>query len=634
MGLNFFLLGPPYIEWNDSVLEIPRRQVRALLYYVATYPSAIPQERLHYLFWENQSEITCRRNLSQLLSHARNILPDKEILISKNSLIMLDYDKIWCDVIEFKNLILTSKDNDQHAALQRAAALYRGPYLDGVQLPGGREFEYLVERERFNFERYYLNLLYKLVLVERRRKDFNAAIEYAYLYLAVDNLSEDIHRQIIILYGLTGRPERAIEQYKICEDVLEQELQTKVSNKTQVALQDALLGRHVETENVNREFPGNIRPVRNDPTFVNKDHLSRLDALVNAGDHGRWGIVLLRGEMGIGKSSLLEKYLERFRNETLILSKKCNPGSRSIRYWPIRQLCLAAGRSNHRALKNNPDIVDGITKRLLGLSNTHSPLDQENSSDILTQEKYFSTLLEMIYSLADAAEGLVLCIENLEWADKNSLDFILYLCHHLREKNILIFGSFCCEGNENISKFFHNVQVADDFLGVMHLEGIDLDTTLSIVKYWLGDFKESQMLAEKLHRISAGNPLFLTELLRWVEETDMSVSELVSNQSFPLPTSISKVVDFRLSSLNQSERMVLDSIATMGYSFEMDHILNQTGLPIQRILDALDELVNRHFLVTQSATYRFRSELIRQSVLEVMSPARRRFFEQDGLVNQ
>ena len=136
VGLKFYLLGPPYVTWNDSVLDIPRRQVRVLLYYLASYPNAVPQERLHYLLWNDKSEAVCRRNLSHLLTHVRSILPDKDVLTIKDSLVMLAPHKIWCDVVEFKNLIRSPKKDNRLETFKQAIEYYRGPFLDGLQFTG------------------------------------------------------------------------------------------------------------------------------------------------------------------------------------------------------------------------------------------------------------------------------------------------------------------------------------------------------------------------------------------------------------------------------------------------------------------------------------------------------------------
>ena len=97
------------------------------------------------------------------------------------------------------------------------------------------------------------------------------------------------------------------------------------------------------------------------------------------------------------------------------------------------------------------------------------------------------------------------------------------------------------------------------------------------------------------------------------------------NNSLQLPSTISKAVDFRLSRLSRVERRVLEVAAVTGYSFQFEQISDLSDLSIIQILDALDELVNRHFLFAHSAKYQFAHELLRQSVLDGMSPARREF---------
>ena len=374
-------------------------------------------------------------------------------------------------------------------------------------------------------------------------------------------------------------------------------------------------------------MPAQIRPVKDPPAFISKDNLARLIHCIHNGNNGPWGITLICGELGIGKASLLTKYLADHGQENLILRTKCNPGSRSIRYWPVRQLCRAASKANHHALTSNPNALNGITSENLRLPDVYLTPDSDNSSDHLSKEYCFTIFTEFIFGLADATEGLILCIENLEWADEDTLDFILYVCHQLKEKKILILGSYCCEGNEYLKKFIHNVQLTNDFLGNIKMQGIDLNTSFTIIKYWLGDFEDAYRVAEKLYRVSGENPFFLSELLRWILESNLLVSDLLQNNNISLPTSITKAVGFRLNLLSDVEMKVLEVAAIIGFSFYFDQIIELTDIPKMQIFDALDELVIRHLVVTKSSAYEFRHELIYHSVLEKISPARRKFFE-------
>jgi len=626
MNLKFYLFGPPQITWNDSVLDFSRRQVRVLLYYLASYPNAIPRERLHYLFWNDESETVCRRNLSHLLTHARNALPDKSVLIVKDSLIMLDPEKIWCDVVEFNKLIQSAHKDIRLQVFKEAIEYYRGPFLDGVQISEGREFENLIELERFNLERKFLNLLYKLILIEKQRGNYEPAIEYAYQYLAIDNLSEEIHRQLIMVYGLAGNRERASAQYKICEDLLWQELQSKPTIKTQVAYQQALsetLG-NVGNGQIQELYKNKMGPITYDPEYVSKKSLKRFtDVLDEMERAGMGGVAFVYGELGIGKSSLLTKVLRRYRKDRLIFRTRFEPGSHAVSYWPFKQF-----------LVNNIELNQAADQESIGSLNTvHDFLDKPKAAqdDTNSSEYYFHLFTNHILSLAAAPGGFVLCLEDLEWADEDTLSLLLYLSRHLADKKLVILGSYCCEDNENLKEFLDNIKLSNRFWGTMKLEGIDLDETFTMVKYWIGEARDEEQLVQALHRISGGNPFFISELLRWLAESGVSVPEFLQSKQFSLPATISKVVDYRLSRLNQMERRVLEIAAVIGFSFKFDQIGNLSDLPIMQILDALDELVNRHLLVGYPDKYQFAHEILHQSVLDGMSPARRQFLEKSYL---
>jgi len=610
------------------VLDISRRQVRVLLYYLASYPNAVPQERLHYLFWTDKSESECRRNLSHLLTHARSSLPEKDMLIVKDSLIMLDPQKIWCDTVEFKELIRSAQKDNRAEIFKQAAEYYRGPFLDGLQFSGEQEFENLIELERFNLERNYLNLLYKLILLEKQDGNNEAAIEYAYQYLTRDNLSEEVHRQLIILHGLTGNRERALAQYRICEELLERELHSKPSMKTQLAYQHVLADSSLGESSIFVTKAANVRPVKLNPLLVSANSCNEFTKLFNGvchADHG--GIIMLYGELGIGKSNLLTKVLSGHGKGKLIVRAQCDSGVQSLSYWPIKNLLM-------REFNSHPSIKAMISKYS---ENNRTPVNMvpAKAEDIIfdpaTKDKYFTLLVNSIVALADEPGGLIFCVEDLEWADTDTLELFLYLSHYSQNKKLWLIGSYCCPENEYLIDFLNKLQLSDGFAGSVKMQGMSMEEIASTIKIWVGDAKADPEFVERLHQLSGGNPFFVSEIMRWIVESGISLRELLTNKSLSLPSTISKTVDYRLGRLSQEERRVLEIAAVIGFSFKTDQIGEFSDLSIMQILDALDELVNRHFLFARSTQYQFVHELIRQAVLEGMSPARKKFLQETCL---
>lgn len=69
------LLDSCQVTWQEQPLSVPRRQTRALLYYLATRLEPVARARLTFLFWPDIPDATARRQLTRLVSSLRADLP-------------------------------------------------------------------------------------------------------------------------------------------------------------------------------------------------------------------------------------------------------------------------------------------------------------------------------------------------------------------------------------------------------------------------------------------------------------------------------------------------------------------------------------------------------------------------------
>jgi DNA-binding SARP family transcriptional activator len=222
--LSIHLLGLPIVQRASAYLEIPRREVRALLYRLATRLEPVSREQLCFLFWPDTPESSARRALSHLLTHLRNALPRAEAVLTWDEHIGLDPQYAWSDTAAFEQLRTASATSTRVEALQQAVVLYRGPFLSGISLNCSAEFELWVLGERRAWERLYLESLAVLIEAETAHSAYEAAITYAQRYLCADDLAEEVHRRLIELYAAIGDRAAAIRQFESCTAVLGSEL--------------------------------------------------------------------------------------------------------------------------------------------------------------------------------------------------------------------------------------------------------------------------------------------------------------------------------------------------------------------------------------------------------------------------
>src|SRR5512140_2114365 len=102
--LRINLLGPPQIQWDQATLVIPRKMLRAMLFYLACQPGGVGRAELLPLFWPNMSEEEARRRLRTALAKLRASLPDPSLLRVVQDEVSLDFRRVTVDVRLYQEL--------------------------------------------------------------------------------------------------------------------------------------------------------------------------------------------------------------------------------------------------------------------------------------------------------------------------------------------------------------------------------------------------------------------------------------------------------------------------------------------------------------------------------------------------
>ena len=151
----------------------------------------------------------------------------------------------WLDLEAFeastKRFLALPADGLEPAHAQGAEAIL--PLYEGDLLEGFYEDWALCERERLRMT--YLDCLVRLVRYHRQHGAFEQSIDYACSILRLDPLREDIHREIMWLYCQTGRRALAVQQHKICTEVLNSELGIAPMPETEALLAQIMSGAEV-----------------------------------------------------------------------------------------------------------------------------------------------------------------------------------------------------------------------------------------------------------------------------------------------------------------------------------------------------------------------------------------------------
>ena len=204
---------------GDEIM-LPGRKARALVAYLAVAGGRPqPRDRLAGLLWADSGEEQARTSLRQALSGLRKCLGDADLLMTDGATVGLAPSAVTCDVREFGAALADGSP----AALERAAAFYRGDLLEGFQAGAPAFDEWLtVERERWRQQA--LALLALLAESQEQAGQLECATQTTARLVALDSLREDAHRRLMTLYDRQGRQAAALKQYRLCRAILQREL--------------------------------------------------------------------------------------------------------------------------------------------------------------------------------------------------------------------------------------------------------------------------------------------------------------------------------------------------------------------------------------------------------------------------
>ena len=220
----------------------PRRKPLALLALIAAAGErGAERDWLAAMLWPELGETRARRALSQTLYSLRREL-DVDVL--RGTLrFTIDPSRLTSDAADFEAL---ARPGRSRRDLERAAALYSGPYLDGVHFPGCSDFDDWVEAGRAVHAGAYQGALRELARMAAAAADRPEAIKWLEQAVREFPLDSDVAAALAREYAASGRHGQAHASLAAHFSALQAELGTDPPSSL-VSLARELQGAAAET---------------------------------------------------------------------------------------------------------------------------------------------------------------------------------------------------------------------------------------------------------------------------------------------------------------------------------------------------------------------------------------------------
>lgn len=293
--------------------------------------------------------------------------------------------------------------------------------------------------------------------------------------------------------------------------------------------------------------------------------LALLDGAIAEAAHGRSSFVLIAGEAGIGKSSLVDALHGRVGDAARVLTGFCDDLSTPRTLGPVRDLARSVGSPALSAALEEAD-----------------------------REAVFEAVLA---ELAHPLRVSVLVVEDVHWADDATLDLLRYLARRLSTARGVVVLTY-----------------RDDEV----LPGHPLERLLGgLAGAPVHRLSPHRLSRSAIEALADGRDVDIDHILEVTGGNPFFVRELLAAGGDAVPTTVVDAVQSRLRTVTPAARAALEQLAVLPAA--VDHALARALVDIS----CLPELEQRGFALVTTESIAFSHELLRRAVEDAVPVSRR-----------
>ncbi len=344
---------------------------------------------------------------------------------------------------------------------------------------------------------------------------------------------------------------------------------------------------------------------------------SELERLLSAWQTSLGGgacAALIAGEPGVGKTRLAGEWSRQaYEQGAAVLYGRCDEDL-GAPYQPfaeaLRSMVPCVGTSRLRGLRG----VEALLPLVPGLVDEVPDLAAPTRADPDTERYALFDAVVALFEMASTEAPVVLVLDDLHWAAKPTLLLLRHLLRFGDRARVQIVGTYRStdlDRSHPLAAMLADLH-RDGTASRISLSGLDEDDVSAYVAKAGYDDEE---LGHALASVTGGNPFFLIEALRHVDE-----SGGVWDPS-TLPQGVREAVSRRLTRLPIETNKALAAAAVVGSRFSLDLVERVVG---DDLVDAFDEASKAGIVIEEpGGRYRFNHAIVRQSLLAELPSMRR-----------
>jgi DNA-binding SARP family transcriptional activator len=620
------LLGAPGIEIDGegAPAELRWRKNTSLLAYLACSPGrARSRDHLCGLLWPEKPEASARHSLNEALRTIRRSAGDSAIEADART-VALAADAVSLDLDALRSAM---EDEDWESAGQ----LIQGDFMDGFGVPDCSDFEDWLSRERREWQSRAVQALSGLSEARVSAGDLAGGEEAARRALASDPLSDIAVQAVIRALALRGDRSGALVAFDDFAAELARHLSSEPAPETQ-RLADRV--RRERTWRLPEAVEVSAEPESR--LIARAKEMGLVTAAWSRCRRGEGGLILVEGEVGVGKTRLLHDLAGRARLDgAVVLAIRAVAADQAIPGSGIVGLCEGG-------LAEAPGVLDAPPGALAAV-HAEAPTWTERWPDGFDADprplaRAFSEVLGPVVE----QQPVVLIVDDAQWIDEDSAAALQRVSRDFDGAAVLVvLAADVVEGRAMLDAFEAARPPTGPFERVS-LGRWDVEDTEELIADLLPEYEADQKarLARRIVADSGGLPLLSVELATAVRD-GLELSDSGDHGAWPeksrtldqtmpadLPGGVRAAIRVNFRTFSADAQALAAAASVVVGRFDAGRLAEMTGLSLPEAESGLDELERRRWVHSEPRGYGFVGRIVQQVVAEdMLTPGQRRRLE-------
>ncbi len=361
-----------------------------------------------------------------------------------------------------------------------------------------------------------------------------------------------------------------------------------------------------------------------------------LDEALAAATKRERRVVLISGEAGMGKTSLLLDFAQRAQTEgVIVLYGRCEEGL-AVPYRPWVELIshvVEHASDTDLAAMQDTDLAE-LARLVPALQSRVSTLAAPSGS-IADKYLLFGAVARLVTTVA-GDRTVAVVIDDLHWADQETVQLLQHVVSAWSRAPMLVMGSFRdtdVDADHPLTEASAHLH-REEGVETLAMKGLSAAEVTSLLEEVAGHDMDDggTSLANALWSETSGSPFFVVEVVRHLAEAGTLVQDdngrwipTVDLAEIELPISVRAVVGQRVRRLGETGQKVLNAAAVVGREFEGALVATVLGIDEDDVLEVLEAAVVARLVDEAGAADRFRftHALVQHSLYHEMSMTRR-----------